>query len=188
MAFAYYIRLVHDAVSLFFQEFVIRLRTILDEVPLLHEESHKAISTSLVSSYNYTGDFEENNLIENGNTSVISLVYIWMALAAFLLVISMVKKGVSFIPEESQKSKPNSSGSCVNSSPSLGLSISSSIYYDIPSNLGLYSNGNSPIKSKFFVETYRGKSPVSFLLGSTSTVADGDDEVGEHRPEPLLYL
>lgn len=168
---------------------MIRLRTILDEVPLLHEDSHKAISTALVSSYNNTGEFKENNLIENGNTSVANLVYIWMALAALSLVISMVKKGVSFTPEESQKSKPNSSGSCINSSPSLGLSISSSIYYDIPSNLGLYSNGNSPIKSKFFVETYRGKSPASFLLDSTtSTVSDGDDEVSEHRPQHLLYL
>lgn len=168
MPISHYIKQFQDTLLLFFQDLVIRLCTILDEVPLLHEDRHKATSVELISSYNTTHEFDTQNLVKEGNTSSTDLISIWVLVATCTLGILILKKGLDFIREVLSNNNPSNS---VRNSRRIQISerpSTSSIYYDLPSNLGPYSKQNSPVKSKHFMETYKGKGPVSFLLDTTT--------------------
>ena len=168
MPISHYIKQFQDTLLLFFQDLVIRLCTILDEVPLLHEDRHKAASVELISSYNTTHEFESNNFVEEGNTSSADLISIWIFVATCTLGILILKRGLDFIRGVLSSSNPNSSVRDSVKNQNSKRPSTSSIYYDLPSNLGPYSKQSSPVKSKHFMETYKGKGPVSFLLGTTT--------------------
>ena len=109
MPISHYIKQFQDTLLLFFQDLVIRLCTILDEVPLLHEDRHKAAFVELISSYNTTHEFESNNFVEEGNTSSADLISIWILVATCTLGILILKRGLDFIRGVLSNSNPNSS-------------------------------------------------------------------------------
>ncbi|RCK67516.1 hypothetical protein Cantr_02304 [Candida viswanathii] len=177
MTFTYYIKLFQASILLFFQEFVLRLCAVLDEVPLLQEDTHKAAKVPLVPPHNNTQEFDL--VLENGKASSAGLLYIWVLVGVSALAISILKKGSGVVRGAIPSTPPPTSSTPRRGSLSyLDSPSTSSIYYDLPSNLGPYSRGSSPVKSKHFMETYRGKGPVSFLL-DTATGTKIDAEVGD---------
>ncbi|RCK55416.1 hypothetical protein Cantr_04770 [Candida viswanathii] len=177
MTFTYYIKLFQDNILLFFQEFVLRLCAVLDEVLLLQEDTHKAAKVPLVPQHNNTTQ-EFDIVLENGKASSAGLLFIWVLVGVSALAISILKKGSDVVRGAIPSTPPVSSTPRKGSLSYLDSPSTSSIYYDLPSNLGPYSRGSSPVKSKYFMETYHGKGPVSFLL-DTATGTKIDVEVSE---------